>query len=108
MNDAEHISDEELEVYHLNTLPEPRLANVEEHLLWCQDCLDRLLATERYIEAVRKAAVRYGFDGEANLSFAGTFWSDSWVHNRSALTAPNGTGKHHILELALETRYGGD
>jgi hypothetical protein len=41
-----------------------RLASVEEHLLWCQGCLDRLQGTEKYIEAMRRAAVRNLFDKE--------------------------------------------
>ena len=64
MSDADHISEEELEAIYLNTLPASRLASAEEHLLWCQACLDRLQEIERYIEAMRKAAVRYRFDTE--------------------------------------------
>jgi len=48
MGDAQHIADEELEAYLSDTLPEPRLAAVEEHLLWCHQCLDRIESLERH------------------------------------------------------------
>lgn len=53
-----HISDEDLERYSLNGLPEPDLAVVEEHLLVCPACQDRLEATDAYVRAMREAAVR--------------------------------------------------
>jgi hypothetical protein len=52
-----HISDEDLERHSLNTLPEPQLAAVEEHLLVCPECQDRLEETDAYVEAMRAAAL---------------------------------------------------
>ena len=53
-----HISDDDLERYAIGTLPETELAPLEEHLLICSDCRDRLEATERYVVAMRAAAAR--------------------------------------------------
>jgi len=35
-----HISDDELDLYALERLPEDQSAALEEHLLWCHACLD--------------------------------------------------------------------
>lgn len=78
----EHISDEKLELYSLGTLPEPELAEVEEHLLICQPCQDRLCETDQYIQAMQDAAADYRrrnprkAQGQARISF------DPWVHLR--------------------------
>lgn len=64
MANSEHISDSELEEYYLGMLPEFDLAKVEEHLLWCSDCLSQMAATERYVDAIRGAAIAAAFDRE--------------------------------------------
>ena len=56
-----HISSDELERYHLNMITKPaELAVIDEHLLWCRDCLDRLEATERFVKLLRSGAIRGG------------------------------------------------
>ena len=50
-----HISDDSLEQYSLDTLHESDLSVVEEHLLICADCQDRLKATDTYLTAMRSA-----------------------------------------------------
>ena len=40
------------------------LVIIEEHLLWCQDCIDRMEATERFIDLVRAGVVRGTFEVE--------------------------------------------
>ncbi len=57
---SDHISEEDLESYSMNRLPEERMAAVEEHLLVCPECQDRLEETDSYIRAIRSAAVRSG------------------------------------------------
>ena len=51
-----HISEDDLERYAMRTVPEAELAPLEEHLLICTDCRSQLESTERYVEAVRRAA----------------------------------------------------
>lgn len=51
----DHISDEWLERYSMCTLDQSQVPWVEEHLLVCQDCQDRLINTEAFIIALRKA-----------------------------------------------------
>lgn len=59
----EHISDDNLERYYLGMLLEgPELAAVEEHLLWCEECVGRAEETQDYIDAIRAAIIRGGFD----------------------------------------------
>jgi hypothetical protein len=53
----EHIDDTHLERYYLGMIKEPQLGLIEEHLLWCHHCLDREEAVERYVDAMRAAAV---------------------------------------------------
>ena len=53
----EHISDHDLERYYLGMVTEPELTSIEEHLLWCHECLERNQSSERYVDAMRGAAV---------------------------------------------------
>ena len=59
----EHISEDALERYAMRTLPEPELAVLEEHLLICAECRQRLQATEQYVAAMREAAARMTASG---------------------------------------------
>jgi hypothetical protein len=56
--DLDHISDEALEQYAMQTLPESACGTLEEHLLVCSECQGRLDQTERYIRAMRSSAMR--------------------------------------------------
>lgn len=53
-----HITDDDFELYSLNSLPEPGLARVEEHLLVCAACRERLEERDAYVAAMRAAAAR--------------------------------------------------
>jgi anti-sigma factor RsiW len=64
LSDSQHISEDDLEAYYMDRIPEPELAKLEEHLLWCDGCLDRVEASDRYIDAIRAGARRGGFDVE--------------------------------------------
>ncbi len=50
-----HQTDEQLELYALGRLPEPSVAEVEEHLLVCAACQERVDDLEVYAFAMRQA-----------------------------------------------------
>ena len=59
----EHLTTDEMEEYYLGRIvAESDLARIEEHLLWCHHCLERVEAVERFIDMVRSGAVMGGFD----------------------------------------------
>ncbi len=62
MSESKHISDDDIEAYHMGVEPDAQLMEIEEHLLWCHDCLDRMEAAGRYVDTVRRAAIRGNFD----------------------------------------------
>lgn len=51
----DHISEELLDDYALGRLSEPDVAPVEEHLLICAFCQERLQLTDEFIAALREA-----------------------------------------------------
>lgn len=51
-----HETDEQLELYARGQLPEPRVAAIEEHLLICVSCQERLDDVEAFALAMRRAA----------------------------------------------------
>jgi len=54
-----HISDDDLERYAMGAVEdEGELAALEEHLLMCDECIDRAERTDRYVEAMRAALRR--------------------------------------------------
>ena len=57
---SNHIDEETLERYALGRLGEEEAAPVEEHLLICHSCQDRLAAADEYIRIVRAAAPKLG------------------------------------------------
>jgi hypothetical protein len=60
----EHISDHDLERYHLGMVAEneEELARLEEHLLWCNKCINSAEASARYVDAMRVGAILGRFD----------------------------------------------
>lgn len=50
-----HPTEEALELYSLGRLPETDLPEVEEHLLVCAPCQDRLKAMDEYVSTMRRA-----------------------------------------------------
>ena len=61
----EHISDHELERYHLGMVKhEAELAPLEEHLLACPKCVERAEKSADYMNAVRAAIIIGNFDLE--------------------------------------------
>ena len=55
-----HLSDDSLEQYAMGTVPEPDLNLVEQHLLICEECQDRLKATDTFLVAMRSALKKHG------------------------------------------------
>ena len=55
-----HFSPEVLERYSLGMLPEPRRADVEEHIIMCPHCQTQLEEAENYISVLRSACIRIG------------------------------------------------
>lgn len=54
-----HISDHDLERYYLGMLKdESELAAMEEHLLVCGECIGRTEQSDRYVDAIRRAALQ--------------------------------------------------
>lgn len=50
-----HIDDDSLEAYSLGRLTEDDAARVEEHLLICAACCDRLTGWDEYLRAMKTA-----------------------------------------------------
>ena len=53
-----HSTDEELEQYAMGTLPGEWLPEVEEHLLVCETCQERLTASDEFVRVFRAAAAQ--------------------------------------------------
>jgi uncharacterized CHY-type Zn-finger protein len=45
---VEHVCEDDLERYAMRTLPAPESERLEEHILICPACRDRLHATDEY------------------------------------------------------------
>jgi hypothetical protein len=59
----DHISDYDLERYHLGMIEdEAALAALEEHLLWCALCVDRAEKAADYVDMIRAAIMEGDFD----------------------------------------------
>jgi hypothetical protein len=52
----EHINEELLELYSMGRLGEPKLGEVEEHLLLCDQCQDRLEEVDGFVKVFRQAS----------------------------------------------------
>lgn len=55
---TEHPDDDILEAHAIGVLPGVRLARVDEHLLICTPCQQRLREVGSFVEAIREAAAR--------------------------------------------------
>jgi uncharacterized CHY-type Zn-finger protein len=54
---VEHAAEDDLENYAMRNLPAAGVESLEEHLLICSGCRDRLTAADEYVAAMRAAAV---------------------------------------------------
>jgi hypothetical protein len=61
-----HLSDSELECYHLGMLiDDPILDVLEEHLLVCPECVDRAEEAADYVDLMRVAIIDCNYDLES-------------------------------------------
>jgi len=51
-----HIEDDDLERYSMRTLGETQTPALEEHLLFCHSCQDRLYEMDQFLESIRAVA----------------------------------------------------
>jgi hypothetical protein len=55
-----HISEHDLERYYLGQIAdEAELAPIEEHLSWCDECLDSVTEAEWFVDDIRVALLRH-------------------------------------------------
>jgi len=60
-----HVCDDDLERYYLGLVTdESELAILEEHLLACAACVERMQETQDYVDAIRAGVIQGGFDSE--------------------------------------------
>ena len=57
---ARHIDDDDLERYVLGQLSEADAVLIDEHLLVCQECQDRLAHVNQRVQAMRASRRRLG------------------------------------------------
>ena len=57
-----HLSDHDLERYHLRMVEEPELTVLEEHLLGCPACAERAEQSAVWVDAIRAAAAKAELD----------------------------------------------
>jgi hypothetical protein len=57
---VEHIGEDDSEQYAMRTLPVSACATLEEHLLICSECRDRLESTDQYVMAMKLTAAHFG------------------------------------------------
>jgi hypothetical protein len=77
-----HVSDHDLERLHLGMVKdEAELAALEEHLLWCSQCIDAAEKVDQYVDAMRVSIIRGNFDFGVNQ--LGILWK--LVHSAGLL-----------------------
>jgi hypothetical protein len=83
-----HIDDHDLERYHLGMVTEElELARIEEHLLWCEDCVRRAEESADYVDLIR-AGINLG-NWDASFTGAPGLGGDHtrlflWTHSVEA------------------------
>jgi anti-sigma factor RsiW len=65
---VQHVSEDDLERYAMRTLPAPEVETLEEHLLNCSACRDRLTEADEYVAAMRSAAAKIRKEGLSGKS----------------------------------------
>jgi hypothetical protein len=59
MEESAHIGEDQLERYSVGTLPENAVARVEEHVLLCETCQDKLASIDSWVRSVRRTGVHW-------------------------------------------------
>ena len=73
-----HLTDDALELYSLQRLPESELDSFEEHLLICPACQDRLAESDSYVHTMQQALSRLQAE-EAPAKVARQSTRGSWT-----------------------------
>ena len=60
---VQHVTDGLLERYAMQRLPDSETGPMEEHLMICPECRDRLEAEIEFVAAMRSAAVTIRLEG---------------------------------------------
>jgi hypothetical protein len=62
----EHVTDHDMERHYLGMVPDgsPEERAIEEHLLWCRECVARAEESDHYVDGIRAAIIRGSFDLE--------------------------------------------
>ena len=60
-----HISDHDMERYHLGMVAGAELEVLEDHIIGCGDCADRATEAAAYVDAVRAGIVAGNFGLES-------------------------------------------
>jgi anti-sigma factor RsiW len=89
----DHVTEESLESYALGSLSEPLVTGMEEHLLICPACQDKLREVDAYVTAMRGAAARLDREDESRKTF--------WTRVSEALTVRRLTWALALMALAL-------
>jgi hypothetical protein len=58
MERDEHVGEDQLESYSIGNLAERHAAHVEEHVLICETCQDRLADSDSWVRSIRRGALR--------------------------------------------------
>jgi len=121
-NCKDHAADEQLERYSLRSLAEPDLAELEEHLLVCTHCQERLQEIDAYTSAMRGAAAKLEQTEESRRRFwtrvssLPTFRKAGWAMSVAALLLAvvavrvswQATHSNRPLALSLEASRGSE
>jgi len=89
----DHIGEESLESYAMGSLSEPLAAELEEHLLICSACQDKLKEIDGYVAAMRGAAARLDREDESRKTF--------WTRVSGAFTVRRLAWSMALIALAL-------
>jgi hypothetical protein len=54
-----HLDDSQIEAYCLGNVPEPELTELEEHLLICESCQQRVTEGDAYVRSMQNASSRF-------------------------------------------------
>lgn len=84
-----HLAEDTLEMYSLGRLSETEIDNVEEHLLVCTVCQDRLTETDQFVHAIQSAARELELQPKAEAWWKKLFFAPTpvWAAAACALIA---------------------
>lgn len=99
MNTKSHVRDEILEAYILKRLQAEDVDQLEDHLLICEYCQNRLDQSSQFIQATRIAATRIRAE-ETNQARRRPWWSVATIHRPAFAVVTIA-----ILGIALSLSY---